>query len=313
MRHHLTLTLTAAMLAGSVLAQTSGSSASGSSTTGSSTSGSSASSTTGAGAATGSSVSGASTSAGSTGAGSTSGSSTSAGSTSAGSTSGGSTSAGSTAGGQKQTSQPGAVCALGSSLFNAVSVGNAGGGASGGSASAGSASGGSTSAGSTAGSSAGAAAAGGSSTSGVTADDVCFINLAARSGLFEIRSSQLAVKQAKAAGVKSYATMMIKEHTAVGQQLSQLASSLKSPAPTNLVGSLTGVITALQGQKAATFDRSYLQAQVASHQATVKLFQTYLSTKGNAKLRALASQTLPKIEQHLAEARKLGQQAGQGQ
>src|SRR5438105_2659841 len=59
-----------------------------------------------------------------------------------------------------------------------------------------------------------------------------FVQLAGSSGLFEVASSKLATERASRAEVKSFAQMMVKDHTAANEKLKAVAEKegLQAPA-----------------------------------------------------------------------------------
>ncbi len=55
------------------------------------------------------------------------------------------------------------------------------------------------------------------------------------------------------------------------------------------------------------FDKTYANQQVDGHQEAVDLFDSYAKKGDNAALKQFAQKTLPVIQEHLAEAKKLPQ------
>jgi putative membrane protein len=66
----------------------------------------------------------------------------------------------------------------------------------------------------------------GTGTGGATSDETAqFIQQAAISGMSEVQLSQLALKNAQSSGVKTFATMMVKDHGVANAELKALAST----------------------------------------------------------------------------------------
>lgn len=134
-----------------------------------------------------------------------------------------------------------------------------------------------------------------------------FANMAAASDQFEIKSSQLAATQASSAAVKSFATMMIKDHlqsTADLKAAAAKASPAVTPAPA-LNAEQQANLDALTKAKGAAFDTLYAQVQVPAHENALAKLQGYAARGDQAPLKAFASKTAPVVEKHLAEARNL--------
>lgn len=172
-----------------------------------------------------------------------------------------------------------------------------------------------------------AASAAGNLTSGADGDDIAtdtrvitngsvavtpvtaaeFANEAAASDLFEIRSSQLAARQASSAEVKSYAAMLIAEHTKSTNALRAAAAQgtpAVTPAPV-LTAEQEANLTALAAANGAAFDTLYAQVQVPAHENALATLRGYAARGDQAALRAFATRTAPVVEKHLADARAL--------
>lgn len=65
-----------------------------------------------------------------------------------------------------------------------------------------------------------------------------------------------------------------------------------------------GTLLKLRLLRGATFDRSYVSAQLNAHKEAVSLFRSY-SQNGSAKLKDFAQKTLPTLEHHLSMVQDL--------
>ncbi len=134
-----------------------------------------------------------------------------------------------------------------------------------------------------------------------------FANEAATSDQFEIKSSQLAARQAGSAGVKSFAAMMIADHARSTNDLRAAAAQVVpavTPVPA-LTPEQEANLAALAKAKGAAFDTLYAQAQVTGHENALATLQGYAARGDQAALKAFAARTAPAVEKHLADARKL--------
>lgn len=59
-----------------------------------------------------------------------------------------------------------------------------------------------------------------------------------------------------------------------------------------------------------SFDKAYLNNQVDAHEKAVELFKKEAASSDKAELKAFASETLPKLEQHLEQAKALQSKHG---
>ena len=60
----------------------------------------------------------------------------------------------------------------------------------------------------------------------------------------------------------------------------------------------------------AKFDQAYMRDQIEAHVRTVELFQREAKDGQDQELRRLAEQTLPMLQEHLKEARRVGDAIG---
>ena len=133
-----------------------------------------------------------------------------------------------------------------------------------------------------------------------------FVKAAAISDLFEIQSSKLALKK-KAAGEKTFAEHMIHDHSMTTAQLKRMVKSgrVKAELPAKLDDQHQQMLDQLRSDNRASFDKDYDQMQLRGHQQAVAMFEAYAKNGDNPALKHWASQTLPKLQDHLAMAEKL--------
>jgi putative membrane protein len=138
----------------------------------------------------------------------------------------------------------------------------------------------------------------------VTSDE--FVSKAGVAGMFEIRSSEIALKASSNAEVKSFAHQMIKDHSKAAKVLKSTAqASIGAKVPTALDAEHQQVLDDLKGKKGQAFDKAYLDDQVQAHDDAVALFSGYSESGDNAKLKQFAAETLPTLKMHQEHARKL--------
>jgi putative membrane protein len=129
----------------------------------------------------------------------------------------------------------------------------------------------------------------------VTAAD--FVSQAANSDMFEIQSSELALKKTKDSRIRDFAQMMVRDHTAASEKLKAAAAG--QMVPTTLDQEHSQMLQQLQQANDNDFSRSYVQMQFNGHQKAVALFENYGQGGDNAQLKQFAQQTVPKLREHL--------------
>jgi putative membrane protein len=150
-------------------------------------------------------------------------------------------------------------------------------------------------------------------TSGATSADastnnaaMTFATTAGPANLFEIQSSQLALKQTQTSDVTAFAQRMITDHTKAGQDMDAALKSdnIAAPAPA-LTQDQQQQMSQLQGLKGQDFDKAYIQAQVKAHDDAVDLFQNYSQSGPDGALKTFATKTLPVLKTHQQMIHKL--------
>jgi putative membrane protein len=135
-------------------------------------------------------------------------------------------------------------------------------------------------------------------------------------GQAEIQLAQLASERAANPEVKAFAQTMVKDHQMAADALKEAATAANvqiTPATEldNDHKDLQGDLSKLTGRE---FDKKYIDAMVDEHQEAVNELEKK-SDADNMQVRQWASNTLPKVRQHLEHARQIQEkldQAGNG-
>lgn len=141
---------------------------------------------------------------------------------------------------------------------------------------------------------------------GISPSTSDFVNEAATSDMFEVKSSQLAQERGNAAE-KSFAATMIRDHGKTTEDLKAMVASgeLKTQLPTELDSSHQSEFNKLAALKGSDFSSRYDSDQVSGHKDAVSLFERYARDGDDARLKAWAAQTLPTLRHHLEMAQSL--------
>jgi len=120
----------------------------------------------------------------------------------------------------------------------------------------------------------------------------------------------LATQKATDADVKQFARLMMSEHHALRKQGADLARKLnltpEPPADDPVTALAEKETQALQAApKGAGFDRTYIDQEVAAHQAVLDLLDKAHAQADNAELKALIEKAEPVIQEHLDRAQEI--------
>lgn len=133
-----------------------------------------------------------------------------------------------------------------------------------------------------------------------------FIHDAAVGGMFEVKVSQMAADKTSNAGVKSFAEMLVKDHTAANQELKQVAQQKGVALPDSLPREKQRQIDQLAKKSGDDFDRSYIrEVGLNDHRKDIKMFEKESKNGKDADTRAFATKTLPTLREHLQAAEQL--------
>jgi putative membrane protein len=134
-----------------------------------------------------------------------------------------------------------------------------------------------------------------------------FVQKAAMSDMYEVQAGKLAGEKGRADVVKQFGQQMVDAHTKTTEELTGIVKSknIKVDLPTKLDAKHQKLIDDLNTASARDFDKTYANQQVDAHQEAVDLFKKYASSGDDADVKQFAEKTLPIIEHHLDEAKKL--------
>ena len=136
-----------------------------------------------------------------------------------------------------------------------------------------------------------------------------FLQKAAMSDMYEVEAGKIASQKGKSDAVKTFGQMMVDAHSKTSEELKGIVASesIKVDLPVKLDAKHQKLIDELNATSDVDFDKTYAKQQVDGHQDAVSLFDAYAKKGDNAALKAFAQKTLPVIQQHLDEAKKLPQ------
>ena len=99
---------------------------------------------------------------------------------------------------------------------------------------------------------------------------------------------------------------MVTSHIPVADALTAILQRKNvTPSNTLLHGAYDAMLSTLQADHGAAFDRDYVNGQVEYQKGNAALFRQEIENGSDPDLKEFARQTLPKIEDHLQRALKL--------
>ena len=133
-----------------------------------------------------------------------------------------------------------------------------------------------------------------------------FLQATAQSDQFEIMEAHTALAQATDPQVRAFAQQMIPAHQQTSASLIQAVTSagLQPPKP-GLGGDQSAFLAALQSQRGADFDKTYVRQQVLAHRAALAVEQGYAASGDDPTMKQAAAAMVPIITAHLQMAEQM--------
>jgi putative membrane protein len=172
-----------------------------------------------------------------------------------------------------------------------------------------------------------------------------FVDHAIVAGMAEVQLGNLASERAASKDVKQFGQMMVKDHTAAGDELKQIAAQQYVPVPTQLDDKHRDLYDKLSKLQGAEFDKEYIDAMIDGHQEFINELEKHVDEKNvsgtsgkvdmtpdrnakdkdktivpekaddhaEARVNAWAANTLPVARRHLERANQIKDSLGKRQ
>jgi len=140
----------------------------------------------------------------------------------------------------------------------------------------------------------------GGSEVGKPIDDITFVRKATESGYKEVTSAKEALPQLQQPELKRIAEMLVNDHTGANARLAKIAEVKHWPVPPPAPQAAPP-----SGTATGDFDAKWTAEMIAGHERSVALYRAQAKSGEDQELRKYARDTLPTIERHLAELKRL--------
>ena len=133
-----------------------------------------------------------------------------------------------------------------------------------------------------------------------------YMEMAHSSDMFEIESSQLALQTSRDPAVRSFAQMMVTDHTRMMNEMMAMAPATgMNMSSMPMMGRHMEMMQRLRAASAADFDMMYKREQMMAHDEALMMHRTYAARGDNPALKAMAARAVPMIQMHMSRARAL--------
>ena len=131
-------------------------------------------------------------------------------------------------------------------------------------------------------------------------DDITFVRKATESAYKEVNSAKEAIPQLTQPELKRIAEMLVTDHSGANARLAKLADAKHWPVPPAPAAGAPP-----SGTANSNFDATWTAEMIAGHEKSVAMYRAEAQSGEDSDLRKYARETLPTIEHHLAELRRL--------
>jgi putative membrane protein len=124
-------------------------------------------------------------------------------------------------------------------------------------------------------------------------------------GMTEVQLGNVAQQKSGNQRIKDFGAMMVKDHSAAGDELKSLASRKNVVLPTAVGQDHQTKIDELSKKAGKAFDKEYIDMMVDGHEKTIADFERISSNTSDADVKAWVDKTLPGLRHHLDEAKAI--------
>jgi putative membrane protein len=153
--------------------------------------------------------------------------------------------------------------------------------------------------------------AGGQAGASASLSDAQILDVAITANAGEVSEAEVATTRADAEDVRTFAEMMLEEHTAAATEAAMLGDDegltpASNPVSNNLRTKAMATLTLLEDASDDDFDRVYMESQLTAHQEVLALLTGQLIPQAdNAALAAFLAEMRNKVQAHEQEAERI--------
>lgn len=137
------------------------------------------------------------------------------------------------------------------------------------------------------------------------AADVKFVKTEAAAGKSELKLAELGVQKAERPDIKSFAEMLVTDHTQAHKELNALAVEKGVDVSAVIDPKHAEEFQKLEKASKADFDKEFLADMISDHKKCVSNFETAAKEAKNSDVKMWAEKMLPTLKAHLAKAKEL--------
>jgi putative membrane protein len=133
----------------------------------------------------------------------------------------------------------------------------------------------------------------------VSMADTNFILAAAQGGMTEVKLGELAATNAMREDVKTFGQMMVKDHSAINDDLKALAAQKGVRLPDSLDAKHQAMVDKLTALTGSAFDDAYIAGMIKGHKTDAKAFKSEAAATQDVDIKSFLDKSIPVVEAHL--------------
>jgi putative membrane protein len=133
----------------------------------------------------------------------------------------------------------------------------------------------------------------------VSMADTNFMLAAAQGGVTEVELGELAATNGMRDDVKNFGQMMVKDHTAINDDLKALATQKGVTLPDRLAAKHQAMVDKLTALTGSEFDDAYIAGMIQAHNKDAKAFKAEAAATTDADIKSFLDKSIPVVEAHL--------------
>lgn len=137
-----------------------------------------------------------------------------------------------------------------------------------------------------------------------------FLTEVAQHNQMEIKLGQLASQKSQNQEVKQFANHVVQDHTKLGDELKKLSAKQTVNLPASVDAKHQAMLDKFESSSGAEFDKEFAKHMVKGHAKAVTKFQKASTEAQDMDIRNFATETLPKLKEHLVKAQELARSLG---
>lgn len=133
----------------------------------------------------------------------------------------------------------------------------------------------------------------------VSMADKNFILAAAQGGMTEVKLGELAAQNGKRDDVKAFGQMMVKDHSAINDDLKALAAQKGVTLPDSLDAKHQAMVDKMAALTGSKFDHAYITGMIKDHKMDAKEFKAESAETKDADIKSFVDKSIPVVDGHL--------------